>query len=1087
MAQMPFSPCDDASACTDASVDMLRRIFGGVVDALVTGADPDTVAASSNILATMFSFFNSGILIIGSLIVSYVAVMGTLNTANDGEAMGRNWSSLWTPVRIVAGGAVLLPTTSGFSFIQLVVMMFALWGVGFANGTYKTGMAMGILSPDGVVQGVNQPGTYYGLRDFARQYLAASYCARAANSIYADGGASPEVKANSTQDKLKTTDGRTEYTFYIKDRNATTNLAGGEPFCGTVNVARYTAQAMSDPTAAALEQLRAAVQEKKVIAATDMMAELENWVNTWPSDINQPGWDAVDSNQFNIIVKKYEEKVATDLASSVTGTQAGVDSGLTSFANSLTSDGWSAAGGWFQRVGMVRGQIANVMSEPVGSVTAPSLSALPADARSTLLSNSVTTVTEAINKKSEEKASYASSNTAKPEDLASLIPKDAQSDINPGSIKANMDAKMSSFVNRTMQDVVEIATGANGSGTTPLCGTAGQMGGSLNRMKCVGDYLAVARAGIAVADVAIKTAATALRVVAGTLSSVKGVGTGLDLDKVVTPIWDWVIEVPVKQLAMMASYIEPLAFYFGVFLPSLPYTIFMIVVVGWILAVLQSIIAAPLWAVMHMTPDRTFVGSQTQGYLLLLSLFARPALAVVGLFAAVLVSDPIIDYIAKGFFAMRGAVVSSTGTVGAIAEFLTFAWWFMVFGLTLLPVLYMTFGLPQILPDHVLRWIGAGVSDLGETSAVGQMRGGMAAAGAGVGAAAGRLGNTPKARLGRGGGLLPDDTPPGGGAPGGGGGGRSGGGGRGAQPVNANPQGVAPVAPELAAPREAAPAAADTRRTRDKIGEAAGVALGRAVTGGTAAAVRTVGRAGTVALSAGVAGVSAYQDSDGASFGERLGNARLAATGAGIIAGTAAAKMTGRDFAKAGETALSEGRAAYSEGADARIAAFKSELRGEAPISAGSPGGSGAVDSSYDSRYAPPPSDTNAAGVAAGAVGTATAAASSSAGADAGPSATLSTGGNAPLGEVAGDDGYGQGESAASAAAMAAGVSRAGAADSPSVIAAMPSYGPSDDPMAHPRDRFGTDPGDAYASAILQQDRGTVGDASVDVPPTASE
>ncbi|WP_240533881.1 hypothetical protein [Aeromonas veronii] len=78
--------------------------------------------------------------------------------------------------------------------------------------------------------------------------------------------------------------------------------------------------------------------------------------------------------------------------------------------------------------------------------------------------------------------------------------------------------------------------------------------------------------------------------------------------------------------------------------------------------------------------------------------------------------------------------------------------------------------------------------------------------------------------------------------------------------------------------------------------------------------------------------MSAYQDSDGASFGERLGNARLAATGAGIIAGTAAAKMTGRDFAKA-ETALSEGKAAYSEGADARIAAFKSELRGEAPIS----------------------------------------------------------------------------------------------------------------------------------------------------------
>ena len=793
---------------------------------------------------------------------------------------------------------------------------------------------MGILSPDGVVQGVNQPGTYYGMRDFARQYLAASYCARSANSIYADGGVSPQVQANPTQDKIKTTDGRTEYTFYIKDRNATTNLAGGEPFCGTVNVARYTAQAMSDPTAAALEQLRAAVQDKKVTAAADMMQELEAWVNTWPSDINQPGWENVDSDKFNTIVKKYEDKVATDLSSSVTGNQAGVDSGLTSFANSLTSDGWSAAGGWFQRVGMVRGQIANVMSEPVGSVTAPSLSALPADARSTLLSNSVTTVTEAINKKSEEKASYASSNTAKPEDLASLIPKDAQSDINPGSIKANMDAKMSSFVNRTMQDVVEIATGANGSGTTPLCGTAGQMGGSLNRMKCVGDYLAVARAGIAVADVAIKTAATALRVVAGTLSSVKGVGTGLDLDKVVTPIWDWVIEVPVKQLAMMASYIEPLAFYFGVFLPSLPYTIFMIVVVGWILAVLQSIIAAPLWAVMHMTPDRTFVGSQTQGYLLLLSLFARPALAVVGLFAAVLVSDPIIDYIAKGFFAMRGAVVSSTGTVGAIAEFLTFAWWFMVFGLTLLPVLYMTFGLPQILPDHVLRWIGAGVSDLGETAAASEARRGMAHA-----VSSGALpsgGSSPSRRIGGsgGGGLLPGDGN-GGTPPTGNGGGTRGTGTPKRVLLSAGDQGVAPSAPDSPAP---APQS-DNRSARQKVSDAAGVGLGRAVTGAAGATARSAGRVADAAISIGSAGVAAYRDASesGASLGQRI-RAGLAGSSAAAVTGFGgAASASANDYTASGRTALAEGKAAYSEGADARITAYKESLRGD-PVNTGSEG-----------------------------------------------------------------------------------------------------------------------------------------------------
>ncbi|MFP3405181.1 DotA/TraY family protein [Pseudomonas sp. SIMBA_065] len=934
MAQMPFSPCSDPSACTDQSVKMLGRIFGPVIDALVKGTDPNTVEASANILATMFGFFNSGILIIGSLIVSYVAVMGVTNTANDGEAMGKSWSSLWTPVRIVAGGAVLLPTTSGFSFIQLIVLMFALWGVGFANGTYKAGMAMGVLSPNGVVEGVNSPGNFYGLRDFARGYLAGSYCATAANSIYADNtasGALPEVgaKKNRTEDKFTIVDGRKEWVFDLKDRNKVTNLAGGSAFCGSVKVAEYQAQTKTDATAQALEQMRVQVQGIKRAAAINMMKELDDWVRQWPATINDTGWDQVDSGQFNVIVNKWEQKVATDIVAQVTNQASGVNGGLDDFLKTLTNDGWAAAGGWFQRVGMVRGQIAGVLAEPVGAVSAPSLGALPGDARFFLLANSVTTVTEAIDKKAEEKTSYKSSTSAKPEDIASLIPKDPGSDISVSTLRADMDAKMSSFVNGVMLNVVEIATGAGSNGQTPLCGTAGQMGGSLNRMKCVGDYLVVARAGILVADVAIKSAGTAVRVLAGTLSSVKGLGNGLDLDKVVTPLWDWVMEVPVKQLALMASYIEPLAFYFAVFLPSLPYTLFMIVFVGWLLAVLQSIIAAPLWAVMHMTPDRTFVGSQTQGYLLLLSLFARPALAVLGLFAAVLVSDPVIDYIAQGFFAMRGAVVTSSGNVGIISEFLTFAWWFMVFGLTLLPVLYMIFGLPQTLPDQVLSWIGGGLGSMGETSAVADMRGGMSRVGSSVqGSGTGmRLGGGTQGRL----------PPPDGGSPNDpkGGGPRGGGSGGGTPLLSANGQGAGGAASrESDATGDSAPS--DSRTNGQRVSDAAGVALGRAVAGGAASTGRAMRSAGSAALSAGRAGVESFRGSEAGSIGGRMRDgvkAGALTAGAGLAS---AASAAGADYKQAFATAGAEGKAAYHEGADARIQAFKQSLSaGAAPVGGG--------------------------------------------------------------------------------------------------------------------------------------------------------
>jgi hypothetical protein len=392
-----------------------------------------------------------------------------------------------------------------------------------------------------------------------------------------------------------------------------------------------------------------------------------------------------------------------------------------------------------------------------------------------------------------------------------------------------------------------------------------------------------------------------------------------------------------------------MAFYFGVFLPSLPYVIFMTVVVGWILAVLQSIIAAPLWAVMHMTPDRTFVGSQSQGYLLLLSLFARPALAVVGLFAAMLVSDPIIDFIAKGFFAMRGAVVTSTGTVGAIASFLSFAWWFMVFGLTLLPVLYMTFGLPQILPDHVLRWIGAGVSDLGETQAVGEARRGMEQAASRGALPSGGSGASRRISGNGGGELLPGGgnggTPPTG----------NGSGGRGNTTnkralLSAGDQGVAPSAPDTTAPTPQS----DTRSGREKVSDAAGVGLGRAVTGTLGATARSVGRAADAAISTGSAGVTAFRDAadSGASLGQRV-RAGLVGAGAAAVTGFgSAATASANDYVASGRTALAEGKAAYSEGADARIAAYKASLRSEGVI-----GDSGSIDQSYDSRYSPPPTD----------------------------------------------------------------------------------------------------------------------------------
>lgn len=807
MSAMPFSPCPTTGSCTDVSVGILRRVFGPVIESLTTGADPNTVSAAASTLGSMFSVFNSGLLVVASLITTYVVSMGAINTANDGEAMGKAWSTVWTPVRIVAGAGVLLPSASGFSFIQHLVLMLALWGVGLANSVFQKGVDAGIIN--GALTSISAQAGYgsgskpnenyplFDVRKFAQQYLALSYCAYSSNKIYDDsaaGGSAPAVKASGVADIVSHEDKAGSViaqTFQIKDRNPSSNLAGGSPFCGTVKLYTFVSappvvsnnnnpsETLSGSTAianqAALQLVREAATKAKQEALVQAMQDIDAWVATMPSDITKPGWETVDSQQFNVIVDHAQQAVLTNLSNQIANdnTLTGAMSGWT---NSVTKDGWAMAGGFQQRLGGIREEMSKIYSSSPADSTSPAFNELPDDARTKLLASGVDTVARTIIAKADIGAGTLNS-TPNPADLNAVVP-DNISALNVDAMRSGFDSKMSKFVNWAMQGTTEI-----------LIGTGTDVD-AISRIKRVGDWLTVLKSMTLAADTTLKTAITALRATAGAVGSVKVAGTGVDLSPVATAIWDWTIQVIAPQLAKMMNWLDILAFYFGTLLPSLPYAIFMIVVAGWVLSVIQSVVAAPLWAVMHMRPSQTFIGSDQQGYLLLLSLFVRPALAVLGLFAGLLAADPIVDYLAKGFFSMRTAIVTSNESLGWIVEFLTFTDWLTVFGLILLPVTYMIFGLPQVLPDHVLKWIGAGISDLGETHATNAMRGGLERAALATAGAPIKLprgggdggGNTPQ---------LPSNQPR---TPGGGGS-RAG---RGNVPVNAGGQGVAPPEPTVA-------------------------------------------------------------------------------------------------------------------------------------------------------------------------------------------------------------------------------------------------------------------------------------------------
>lgn len=112
----------------DKSIEYLKMIFGSV-STVITG--------KTTMLGEIFKVFNLIVLGLGSVVVSYTIVLSTINTAQEGEVMGRSMSSLMVPFRCAVSVMLLLPTASGYSLIQVLMMQFIVYGVAAADEIWR--------------------------------------------------------------------------------------------------------------------------------------------------------------------------------------------------------------------------------------------------------------------------------------------------------------------------------------------------------------------------------------------------------------------------------------------------------------------------------------------------------------------------------------------------------------------------------------------------------------------------------------------------------------------------------------------------------------------------------------------------------------------------------------------------------------------------------------------------------------------------------------------------------------------------------------------------------------------------------------
>lgn len=190
-----------------------------------------------------------------------------------------------------------------------------------------------------------------------------------------------------------------------------------------------------------------------------------------------------------------------------------------------------------------------------------------------------------------------------------------------------------------------------------------------------------------------------ISVIASIMSSVNPVGYAIrDLLSWVVPILFGLLGMLFVQGAVLAVYV-----------PMVPMIVYSFAAIGWFLQVLEAMAAAPLIALGLTHPEgHDLMGRSEQAVMLLLGVFLRPVLMVIGLIAGMILSRIALTYFNSAFLTLAAQYMSGPFNFVIVM--------FMYVGIVVV-IVNTAYSAIHVLPDKIMRWIG-GVAEA--TGAAGQ-------------------------------------------------------------------------------------------------------------------------------------------------------------------------------------------------------------------------------------------------------------------------------------------------------------------------------------------------------------------------------
>ncbi len=165
------------------------------------------------------------------------------------------------------------------------------------------------------------------------------------------------------------------------------------------------------------------------------------------------------------------------------------------------------------------------------------------------------------------------------------------------------------------------------------------------------------------------------------------------------------------------------------YLPIVPMLMYYGGVIGWFVIYLEILIAAPIWALMHLLADgEGMVGSAQTGYKKIVILFLRPLLLSLSFVLVMLSMEALIRGWNMAFSAAFSANLTMTGWTGLV----NLIPMFFVYTVTMIPIMHKCMSLIPAIPEGISNIIDGHDAGHGSSasSQIGGQSHGMAQAGA---------------------------------------------------------------------------------------------------------------------------------------------------------------------------------------------------------------------------------------------------------------------------------------------------------------------------------------------------------------------